>query len=96
MALLDEDGVSDEDAEKLYLLSHRGLSSGDTEREYHGVRCTSPARAFEALFSDRVLSALRIELASTCKDEEGEAVKLANEDAGDALRNLLTPLEFGV
>lgn len=96
VALLDDDGVSDQDAEKLYLLSHRGLTSGDTEREYHEVRCTSPARTYEALFSDRVLSALRVELASTYKEQEGETVKLVDEDADEALRNLLTPLEFGV
>lgn len=95
VALLDEDGVSDEDAEKLYLLSHRGLTSGDTEREYHGVRCASPARVFEALLSERVLSALRIELSTSYREEAGENVKMVNEDASDALRDLLTPLEFG-
>lgn len=95
VALLDDDGVSPEDAEKLYLLSHRGLSSGDTESEYHDVRCKSPQRVFEALASDRVLSALRIELATTYKEEAGQAIKMTNEDAEDALQDLLTPLEFG-
>ncbi len=96
VALLDEDGISDEDAEKLYLLSHRALSSGDTESEYHDVRCSGPARVYEALFSERVLSAMRIELANSYKEETEQSVKLVNEDAEDALKNLLTPLEFGV
>ncbi|QDT69691.1 hypothetical protein MalM25_26310 [Planctomycetes bacterium MalM25] len=96
VALLDEDGISDEDAEKLYLLSHRALSSGDTESEYHGVRCSGPSRVYEALFSERVLSAMRIELASSYKEETEQSVKLSDEDAEDALKNLLTPLEFGV
>jgi predicted Zn finger-like uncharacterized protein len=95
IALLDEDGISEHDAEKLYLLSHRALTTGDTEAEYHDVRCSSPARVYEALFSERVLSALRVELSGTYKEEAGQAVKLTNEGSEDALRDLLTPLEFG-
>ena len=95
VALLDEDGISETDAEHLYLLSHRALDSGDTEREYHDVRCASPLRVYESFFSDRVLSAIRLEPSQTYKNTTGQNVKLENEDAEAAIRDLLTPLEFG-
>ena len=96
VALLDEDGISDDDAEKLYLLSRRSMCSNDAESEYHDVRCSSPLKVYQALLSERVLSALRKELTSSYKEETSQRVKMTDEDAEDALRQLLTPLEFGV
>lgn len=95
LALLDEDGVSDMDAEHLYLLSHRALKTGDTETEYQTVRCTSPPRVYDAIFSERVLKAIRLELAQLHKDDSGQNVKIDNEQVEDAVNELLTPLEFG-
>lgn len=95
VALLDEDGVSEADAAHLYLLSNRALSSGDTEREYHEVCCCSPARTYEALFSDRVASALRIELSRSYKEECEQNVRLTDDAVIESLHDLLTPLEFG-
>lgn len=95
LALLDEDGVSDVDAEHLYLLSHRALSSGDTEKQYHSVRCTSPTKIFETLFSERVVKALRLELKQSYEEQTGQKIKLTDEDAEEALNDLLTPLDFG-
>ncbi|WP_442485080.1 type I restriction enzyme HsdR N-terminal domain-containing protein [Aeoliella sp. SH292] len=95
VSLLDEDGVSEADAENLYLLTSRALTSGDTENEYHQVRCTSAARTYDALFSDRVVSALRLELAHSYKGEHEQNVRLLDDDAVAALHELLTPLEFG-
>ena len=95
LALLDEDGVSDIDAEHLYLLSHRALSSGDAESQYHSVRCTSPPQIYDVIFSERVLNAIRIELVQSYKDQSKQKVKLTNEDIEDAVGDLLTPLEFG-
>ena len=90
VALLDEDGISKVDAEHLYLLSCRALSSGDTEREYHNVRCSSLPRVYRALFSDRVLSAIRLELSSSYKDETSQNIKLSNEEAEAAVCLLYT------
>ncbi len=95
LALLDEDGVSEADAENLYLLSRRGLMSGDTEKEFHNVVCTSPARVFNALLSERLLNALRIELANSYSEDYGHRVKVSTDAAECALQDLLTPLEFG-
>ena len=95
LALLDEDGISKGDSEHLYLLSYRALSSGDTEREFHEVSCTSPAHLYQAIFSERVLNAIRVELKDSYRDEHDHRVKLSNEDVEDAIGELLTPLEFG-
>lgn len=95
VSLLDEDGVSEADAEHLYLLSCRALTSGDTDNEYHHVRCTCPARTYDALFSEKVVSALRLQLSQSYKSEQDQNVRLSDEDAAEALHELLTPLEFG-
>ena len=94
VALLDDDGVSDADAEHLYLLTQRAMSVGDTEKEYHQVICTSHPRLYEALFSDRVLNAIRIELADSYRAEAEQRVVLDEEDVKDAVHELLTPLDF--
>jgi hypothetical protein len=95
VSLLDKDGVSYEDAEHLYLLSCRALTSGDTDGEYHQVRCTCAARTYDALFSEKVLAAVRLQLSQSYKSEQGVGVKVSEEDAAEALHDLLTPLEFG-
>jgi predicted Zn finger-like uncharacterized protein len=95
IALLDEDGISESDAENLYLLSNRALSSGDTENEYHNVRSTSAPKLYDALFSERVLDAIRLELTQAYKLETSQNVKITNEDAKAAMHDLVTPLDFG-
>ena len=94
VALLDEDGVSDADAEHLYLLTERAMFIGDTDREFHEVICTSQPRLYEALFSDRVLNAVRVELTDTYKAEADQRVKLEVDDVRTAIHDLLTPLDF--
>ena len=94
LALLDEDGISDGDAHHLYLLSARALKIGDTEREYHEVICTSPARIYDALFSERVLSAVRVQLTESYRTDTEQRVKVDDDDVEGAIHDQLTPLEF--
>jgi hypothetical protein len=47
VALLDEDGMSNEDAENLCMLTARAILSGDTERRYHRTACTSERSLLE-------------------------------------------------
>lgn len=96
VALLDDDGISDVDAENLYLLTSRALTSGDTESEFHRIRCTSMHSVYESLFSERVINAMRLQRTEQYKASADENVKLQTEDASEALHALLTPLEFGV
>ncbi|RZM79228.1 type I restriction enzyme HsdR N-terminal domain-containing protein [Leptolyngbya iicbica] len=89
VALLDEDGVSEEDAENLYLLSPRAVFGGDLEKRSHERACTNKKRVLKALESERVLKALRIELQNTYKAEHDYAVKLDDESVGYYLEDAL-------
>ncbi|MBD2233186.1 type I restriction enzyme HsdR N-terminal domain-containing protein [Phormidium tenue FACHB-1052] len=89
VSLLDEDGVSEVDAEKLYLLTSKAVFGGDLENESHLVACISKKRMLKALDSERVIKALRLELATTYKDEQDKNVPLNDEDVQRALQNVL-------
>lgn len=95
IALLDDDGISDLDAECLYLLTKRALKTGDTEREYHSVMSTSPKRMYNALFSDRVINAIRIQLKESYRTDFDERIGIEAAGVEESLHDLLTPLEFG-
>lgn len=89
VALLDEDGVSEEDAENLYLLTARAVFGGDLEKMSHLVACKSKKRILKALESERVIKALKVELAGTYKDEYGQTVRLDEDDVNSALQEAL-------
>lgn len=89
VSLLDEDGVSDLDAESLYLLTARAVFKGDLEKMSHFIGCTSKKRILKALGSDRVVKALRLELASSYLEECGQRVNIRDEDAGTVLEEAL-------
>lgn len=89
VSLLDEDGVSEVDAENLFLLTSRAVFGGDLERMSHLVACTSKKRILQALASERVVKALRLELATTYKDEQDKNVSLDDEIVESALQDAL-------
>jgi predicted type IV restriction endonuclease len=89
VSLLDEDGVSEVDAEKLYLLTSKAVFGGDLENESHLVACISKKRILQALASERVVKALRLELATTYKDEQDKNMSLEDEVVERALQNAL-------
>ncbi len=87
VSLLDEDGISDRDAENLYLLTSRAMSCGDTEKSYHRVVCKNSVRLRSALFSDRVIKAMRLELVQGYESESQTKVQITDEEMLDALRD---------
>lgn len=89
VSLLDEDGVSDIDAEKLYLLTSRAVFGGDLENESHLVACTSKKNVLKALTSERVIKALRLELADSYKEQQGKALPLDDEKVREALQDAI-------
>ncbi|MBE9111798.1 type I restriction enzyme HsdR N-terminal domain-containing protein [Nodosilinea sp. LEGE 07298] len=89
VSLLDEDGVSEVDAENLYLLTSKAVFGGDLENMSHLVACTSKKRILQALASERVVKALRLELATTYKDEQDKNVSLDDGVVESALQNAL-------
>ena len=91
MALLDEDGVSEEDAELLYLISKRAYTSADTEKQTHLVAATNPTRLVSALVDEGVVSKLRRTLESQYRDETKIRVTLNTDELKDRLGELLSP-----
>ena len=89
VALLDEDGVSEIDAECLYLLTSRAVFGGDLERKSHYIACTSKKRILKALASERVTKALRLELTSSYEEEYEKRVNLKGEDVEAVLEEAL-------
>lgn len=89
VALLDEDGVSEIDAECLYLLTSRAVFGGDLEKKSHYIACTSKKRILKALASERVTKALRLQLTASYKEEYDERVNLQDEDVGAVLEEAL-------
>lgn len=88
ISLLDEDGVSDEDAACLYLLTERAITCGDTNRALHEVACCSNLRLIDSLESDYVVAAVRKEMNRRYKEETGVNVPLEDEDVRELIKSL--------
>ncbi|MCV6637111.1 type I restriction enzyme HsdR N-terminal domain-containing protein [Candidatus Albibeggiatoa sp. nov. NOAA] len=88
--ILDEDGVSDTDAEELYLLSKRALQRGDTEKTSHQIAALQPHRITEALFETSVLSKINRTLSQNYKTEAGVNVNIAPEILQQKIEEILT------
>jgi predicted Zn finger-like uncharacterized protein len=91
VALLDEDGVSESDAENLYLLTQRALLSGETEDAYHVINCTSKRRLLKALASDRVTKAIHRELIEVYTTEMNRDPRISSELVTEQIRELFLP-----
>ncbi|MEK7991077.1 MAG: type I restriction enzyme HsdR N-terminal domain-containing protein [Thiotrichaceae bacterium] len=88
--ILDEDGVSDTDAEELYLLSKRALQRGDTEKTSHQIAALQPYRITEALFESSVLSKINRTLSQNYKSESGVNVNISPEVLQQKIEEILT------
>ena len=91
VAFLDQDGVSDEDAESLYLLTSRAMFSGETERMFDITASTSDRQLLSAMTSERVVGALRRELIDQYRAESDQRVKLDDEVVEQRIRELFLP-----
>jgi predicted Zn finger-like uncharacterized protein len=94
VALLDEDGVSDDDVHTLYLLSKRALDSEEILKAYHHAACCSERSLLSALASERVIKSIRKEVCESYKDATGENVPLEDEEVYELVRDLFLPQEL--
>ena len=90
VALLDEDGVSDDDAEALYLLSKRAVQIGDTEKHSHTMAALQPSKIFDALRDEAVIRKLRTTLEKRYQDSSNVKISLDDELVLDQLDGLLS------
>lgn len=91
LALLDDDGVSDEDVELLYLLTPRALFTGATEKYYHKIASTSDDRLLKGLMSDRVVRSLCRELKESYQQDNNTRVQLDRDVVAARVRDMFLP-----
>lgn len=90
VALLDDDGVSDDDAEALYLLSKRAVTISDTEKYAHAMAALQPSRVFDGLRDEAVIKKLRTILERRYQDSTEVKVSLDDDLVLDQLDQLLS------
>jgi DNA-directed RNA polymerase subunit RPC12/RpoP len=91
VALFDEDGLSSDDIQNLYLLSKRAISKGETEAAYHFRECLSNERLVLGLRNPRVISALRKSLVDQYCEEAEVKAKVSDDDVLARLDELYLP-----
>jgi hypothetical protein len=94
IALLDEDGLSAYDVERMYLLTKKALLRGETEIEFHLAQCFDKNRLVAAMFTDRSIAAIRRSLTEAYRKEFKQRVKITDEDVYEELRSLVRPDEL--
>jgi hypothetical protein len=94
IALLDEDGLSAYDVERMYLLTKRALLRGETEIEFHLAQCFDKNRLVSAMFTDRAIAAIRRSLIDAYKKEFKQRLNISTDDVYEELESLIRPDEL--
>lgn len=83
ISILDEDGVSEDDAHCFYLLTKAAIDSGETKELFHDINCTSTGRMKSAVMSDEVVAVIRSKLEKDYREKMGVSVSIENQDVID-------------
>jgi len=94
IALLDDDGLSNYDLTRLYLLTKRALIRGETEKEFHRAQCLDAKHLYNAMLSPRAITAIRRSLIDGYRKEFKHRVKLTTSDILEELKALVRPEEL--
>jgi hypothetical protein len=94
IALLDDDGLSNYDVERMYLLTKRALLRRETEKEFHRAQYFDKNNIFDAMLSDRVTRAIRRALTLDYKKKHKVHVGPTVEEVRDELKELIRPEEL--
>lgn len=78
--LLDEDGVSKDDINSLYLLTKKSFLSGETETAFHLSRISEPSYIWDTVLSDNVVKAIIREVIKKYKKDYGIELEGIKED----------------
>ena len=95
ISLLDDDGLSPYDIERMFLLTKRALLRGETEKEFQRAQALEDKRLLAAMFTDRAISAIRRSLCDGYRQQFKKHVKLTPDDVYDSLKSLIRPDELG-
>jgi hypothetical protein len=94
ISLLDDDGLSNYDVERMFLLTKKALLSGETEKEFHLARCLDDDRLLSAMFTERSIKAIRRSLIESYKKKFKTPVKLTDKDVAERLEELTRPSDL--
>jgi type I restriction and modification enzyme subunit R-like protein len=95
ISLLDEDGLSPYDVERMYHLTKRALLRGETEKVFHKARALENKQLLAAMFTSRTIKAIRRSLGEAYKKHFKQYVGLTLDDVHLALKELIRPEELG-
>jgi hypothetical protein len=94
ISLLDEDGLSSYDVERMYLLTKKALLKGETEIEFHLAKCFDRNRIVSAMFTDRAVAAIRRSLTESYRKEFKQRLKISTDDVFEEMKALIRPDEL--
>jgi predicted Zn finger-like uncharacterized protein len=94
IALLDEDGLSDDDVKCFYLLTKRALIRGDSKKEFHLQQSLHLKRLISAFMNPQTIKVLRKLLSKGYRQETGQIVKLNEDIIHERLQEVLLPKEL--
>lgn len=83
--LLDEDGISSNDAYFLSLLTKNSISSGETIKQFHQINSVSCERILSALKSDDIIEKICKKIESDYRKKMGTSVNVDREYLIDVL-----------
>lgn len=78
--ILDEDGISKDDIEALFMMTDQALLSGKAMEWYHFNNCTNGDRIIVSLLSEPVIESLRNELVQSYKQKYGVDVNNVSDE----------------
>ena len=88
VSILDEDGISEEDSDNLYLLTEQAMTSGETKEVFHQQNCLSFERILEALKSEDVMVAISKKVEESYKKNMGVTVDVKPEWISDIMQEM--------
>jgi len=93
ISILDEDGISEDDAYCLYLLTKEAIESGETKKLFHEINCTSIERIKSVVMSDEVVSILKKKLEESYRENMGVSVSVDDEEIKNIFESVFEIVE---
>lgn len=87
--ILDDDGLSKEDAEYLYLLTKESVLSGDTKQAFHNAYCLAFDEIRSAICSGPILSQIARKIETEYKTKTGASVTVAENELSEILNFMI-------
>lgn len=89
VSILDDDGISDDDAFNLYLLTAKAIFSGDTIELFHEINCLSFERLIEAVKTEEVSKLISLKIRESYKRNMGVSVNVGQEEVASYMEEIL-------